>query len=282
MNLLGWQLSSTNTSETLSTQARGCGDNNSSMNPINQYNLEDSTLRTSPVHITRAHLKNDQIIEPSTPTSDHACPNCDDLDAQLEFVDKSSDIHNIDGRGYIKSTGVDNASSESDIQPGAPESDIHPDVDTDYVLESDGCDTQSVSPRSISPEPYNIEDHVEYRDGLFYTHEKSKPFPTLKNDAATCPQEKSEQKQLIKTCSTGDLRMYHKTDLKNKICAAEHRILQLEKKLAVVEGLYRSLALTTKYYHKSENIESRKITIPGIIKVLACGVFILQIGNIFK
>jgi hypothetical protein len=42
-------------------------------------------------------------------------------------------------------------------------------------------------------------------------------------------------KSLTKVSSTGNLRVYHKTDLKNKIGAVEHRLLILEQRLETME-----------------------------------------------
>ena len=125
------------------------------------------------------------------------------------------------------------------------------DVDSnhsDYVLDSDHTESPH-SPSSDQPE----------RDAL---------SGIIAEDAAASCILRRAGVSLTKVSSTGNLRVYHKTDLKNKISAVEHRLLFLEKRLQQLEK-------------KSTIIKSSDSSIPMAIKFVGGCLVLLYIGRIF-
>ena len=156
----------------------------------------------------------------------------------------------------VESTGVDIMPNQSNLSINTNAYDPHSQANqgnqgdsgdgSDYVLDSDA----SESPRSPSSEGGKIR-NVE-RSELIRRK-------TNKSDRSS--------KALVKTSSTGNLRVYHKTDLKNKISAVEHRLLMLEKRIINIE--------------KKNNIVVKEsgFGVPGIIKIIGGCLILLHIGK---
>jgi len=129
---------------------------------------------------------------------------------------------------------------------------VDPDGDSnnsDYVLDSD----HSESPRSPcfdQPESDHIAEPCSTADDA-----TSKSFILRKRT----------DKSITKVSSTGNLRVYHKTDLKNKISAVEHRLLFLEKRLQQLE--------------KKSTIIKSDSSIPTAIKFVAGCLLLLHLGR---
>jgi len=145
------------------------------------------------------------------------------------------------------------------------DSDKHSDG-SDYVLESDSgsispCDsnrlhnsnsdgnlqfieiTESVEKNNITGDQNNIFNQINKQ--ITKTEE-------LISDLI--PERK--QNILHKTCSTGDLRLYHKTDLKKKINIFEMRVAHIENKLTSVEN---KMDVLTKDLNKNQESNNYNI-----------------------
>lgn len=160
------------------------------------------------------------------------------------------------------------------------DSDKHSDG-SDYVLESDSgsispCDdnklhnsnsdsnlqfieiTESVEKKNQKTDQNNIFDQINKQ--ITKTEE-------LISDLI--PERK--QNILHKTCSTGDLRLYHKTDLKKKINTFEMRVAQIENKLKSVENKIDSL---TKDLNKNQDSNNY-----NILKWIGITIICLHMGK---
>jgi hypothetical protein len=138
--------------------------------------------------------------------------------------------------------------------PGQNDDDHMVDVDgdsneSDYVLDSDHSESPR-SPCSDQPESDMIAEPDSTTDVT-----TSKSFILRKRT----------DKSITKVSSTGNLRVYHKTDLKNKISAVEHRLLFLEKRLQQLE--------------KKSPIANQDSSIPTCIKLVAGCLLLLHIGR---
>ena len=124
---------------------------------------------------------------------------------------------------------------------------------SDYVLDSDHSDGGSdASPRNM----HNLNDYKES------CCDASIP--------ESCMMRKRSSKSLKKVSSTGNLRVYHKTDLKNKIGAVEHRLLMLEKRLSNIE---KQCSRNNDYDKNYDN------SIPTIIKFVGGCLILLHFGR---
>lgn len=162
----------------------------------------------------------------------------------------------------IGTAGVDNHSSlsneHSPVISGKKQNNGDDQQDgSDYILDSDECGSDS-SPRS---------DKVADRFNAL----NNKMIETSDNNAAQIQYNDTKirkrcDKSLTKVSSTGNLRVYHKTDLKNKINAVEHRLLMIEKRLQNIE--------------KSNNIQYEPdYSIPTIIKMVGGCLILLHLGR---
>ena len=130
---------------------------------------------------------------------------------------------------------------------------------SDYILDSDECGSDT-SPRS---------DKVD--EG--FKPLSSKMIETSDNKAARIQYNtkirKRCDKTLTKVSSTGNLRVYHKTDLKNKINAVEHRLLMIEKRLQYIEK-----------NNNNNNVQyGSDYSIPTIIKMVGGCLILLHLGR---
>jgi len=163
----------------------------------------------------------------------------------------------------VEASGLD-ASDQSPIISGELHNPVAPgtqgqnddstvDVDgesnhSDYVLDSDPSDSPR-SPCSDQPES-DIISKCTAADVMVASK--------------SCILRQRTDKSITKVSSTGNLRVYHKTDLKNKISAVEHRLLFLEKRLQQLEK---------KSTTKSDS------SIPTAIKFVAGCLLLLHLGR---
>lgn len=140
----------------------------------------------------------------------------------------------------------------------SPRKNVENSEGSDYVLESD---SNSSSPRSKKP--------LKSTEKSNQTDNNSKTTGTSTHAYAETQEyysqytTKSGPTEVKKTGSTGDLRMYNKTDLKNRIKNLDHRILTLEKRVAELE--------------KHTNIIPEKNdSVPFIIKAVAISLVFLH------
>ena len=122
---------------------------------------------------------------------------------------------------------------------------------SDYVLDSDHSESPR-SPSSDQPESDRLSGPLCTVDDVIV---QSKSHILRKRT----------DKAITKVSSTGNLRVYHKTDLKNKISAVEHRLLFLEKRLQQLE--------------KKSTIVKSDSSIPTAIKFVAGCLLLLHIGR---
>ena len=121
---------------------------------------------------------------------------------------------------------------------------------SDYVLDSDHSD----SPRSP------LSDH--------HSPPSRRSVPTSEQIVRRIRTDKT----LTKVSSTGNLRVYHKTDLKNKITAVEHRLLMLEKRILSVEKKCEVVV------GKSDD-DDEGFSVPTMIKIVGGCLLFLHFGR---
>ena len=141
---------------------------------------------------------------------------------------------------------------------------------SDYLLDSDLSDGSGRGSGSGTPTPSESYKNKTNRssDTKQYTdHEETSEHYKVRST-----QTKSG-KEVVKTSSTGDLRMYHKTDIKNHIRTLEHHINQLDVK---VELLNKHLA---RILQPQPVPKKTGFQIPSIIKIVGIGLLVIQIGR---
>jgi len=74
--------------------------------------------------------------------------------------------------------------------------------------------------------------------------------------------------------STGNLRVYHKTDLKNKITAVEHRLLMMEKRLLSIEKKCEVVIAKS-----DDDDDDEGFSVPTIIKIVGGCLLFLHFGR---
>ena len=157
---------------------------------------------------------------------------------------ESSDTKNI---LHNKSDSISNENYDNTSEQDPLVHYQHTELDdgSDYVLESDNSDSPEMNKSEI-------------------VKSETKKIRT---------QRKRTDKTLKKVSSTGNLRVYHKADLKNRIAAVEHRIVNTEKRLETIEKRLETI----------EKINEKKYTpdysIPTIIKIVGSCLLLLHIGK---
>jgi hypothetical protein len=160
----------------------------------------------------------------------------------------------------VSTAGVDNHSTSANIQSpvisGNKQSNSSDNGDgSDYILDSDECGSDA------SPRCDKVEDFKPPHVDQMHNHTD---VQIQYNDSRL---RKRCDKSLTKVSSTGNLRVYHKTDLKNKINAVEHRLLMMEKRLQNIE--------------KSCNIQNEAtFSVPAIIKIVGGCLILLHLGRV--
>jgi len=161
----------------------------------------------------------------------------------------------------IEASGIDCNPKQSPVESGSMiDTDAHnackkasngSDGDgSDYVLDSDHSD----SPRSP------LSDH-------------SPPARRSPPASEQIVRRLRTDKTLTKVSSTGNLRVYHKTDLKNKITAVEHRLLMMEKRLLSIEKKCEVVV------GKSDDDDDEGFSVPTMIKIVGGCLLFLHFGR---
>lgn len=143
---------------------------------------------------------------------------------------------------------------------------------SDYVLESDHSDSPShqlaairADTRQLVPIPQTNQATAEY----YSQYAQNIPGVYLA--------------PLKKTGSTGDLRMYNKTDLKNKINTIEHRLLMLEKRFESIEKYILKQEggrhEPDKHVQPSQPEQKQSSGMPSIIKIAVLSMILVQLGR---
>jgi len=125
---------------------------------------------------------------------------------------------------------------------------------SDYVLDSDHSD----SPRSP------LSDH--------HSPPSRRSVPTSEQIVRRIRTDKT----LTKVSSTGNLRVYHKTDLKNKITAVEHRLLMLEKRILSVE---KKCEVVVGKSDDDDDDDDEGFSVPTMIKIVGGCLLFLHFGR---
>lgn len=137
---------------------------------------------------------------------------------------------------------------------------------SDFILDSDHCDS-------------DVDNHDN--QDVDYHEQENQDDQHLENEQYTQTEHntkeyysqyvpKTTSYTIKKTGSTGDLRVYTKTDLKNKINNLEHRILMIEKRLE------RNMAVPV---YSKKIVKSEDYGIPGIIKFAMISLFLAHLGK---
>jgi len=153
----------------------------------------------------------------------------------------------------VEASGLDTSEPDASLQLDSEQNSYTVDADgdsnnSDYVLDSDHSDSPR-SPCSDQPES-DLNSKCTAADVMVASK--------------SCILRQRTDKSITKVSSTGNLRVYHKTDLKNKISAVEHRLLFLEKRLQQLEK---------KSTTKSDS------SIPTAIKFVAGCLLLLHLGR---
>ena len=184
--------------------------------------------------------------------------NTSDTNDQSTNSTESNNQHLL--RIAVSTAGVDNHSPPPTIQSpvisGNKQSNSSDNGDgSDYILESDECGSDA------SPRGYKVDD---FKVSSVNTIHNNPDVQIQYNESRL---RKRCDKSLTKVSSTGNLRVYHKTDLKNKINAVEHRLLMMEKRLQSIE--------------KSCNIQyESNFSVPSIIKIVGGCLILLHLGRV--
>ena len=150
---------------------------------------------------------------------------------------------------------------------------------SDFILDSDHCDSDHCdsdhcdsdhcdSDHCDSDVDHIDQEHNQEHDQDQYDQHTQTEHNTKEYYSQYVP--KTTPCTLKKTGSTGDLRVYTKTDLKNKINNLEHRILMIEKRLE------RNMAVPV---YSKKIIKSADYGIPGIIKFAMISLFLAHLGK---
>ena len=156
----------------------------------------------------------------------------------VESCDTNNILHN-------KSDSVSNQNNTSEQDSLVHYQHTELDDGSDYVLESDNSDSPEMNKSEI-------------------VKSETKKIRT---------QRKRTDKTLKKVSSTGNLRVYNKADLKNRIAAVEHRIVNTEKRLETIEKRLETIE------KNNEKKYTPDYSIPTIIKIVGSCLLLLHIGK---
>lgn len=156
--------------------------------------------------------------------------NHNNMDAQETFSDNlntKASTHKND----VSSNLHESVNSGNLVHNQDPDDDKRSDArsdSTDYVLDSD--DEKDEVKKHRGTEIKND----EVRETRYTKKTKSDTLTRklFEYNVSYIPKPK-----LIKTCSTGDLRMYSKKDLQNRINKTEHRLVKLEDRIHILESI---------------------------------------------
>jgi len=139
------------------------------------------------------------------------------MDSFLQWTNNEMSKNNQKVDTYISTSGVSTKTNQGSCEksPDIDKTDALSDGSgSDYVLDSDHCESPP-NPHCQSPSSPTFTP-IDPKKEFLESNEKS----GIKIRSL---------KPLEKTCSTGDLRVYYKQDLKNKVLQLEHRLAGLEK-----------------------------------------------------
>ena len=137
------------------------------------------------------------------------------MDSFLQWTNNEMSKNNQKVDTYISTSGVSTKTNQGEKSPDIDKTDALSDGSgSDYVLDSDHCESPP-NPHCQSPS-----------SPTFTPIDPKKEFLESKEKSGI---KIRSLKPLEKTCSTGDLRVYYKQDLKNKVLQLEHRLAGLEK-----------------------------------------------------
>ena len=142
---------------------------------------------------------------------------------------------------------------------------------SDFILDSDHCDSDHCDSDVDNQDNQDVDYHEQENQDDQHL-ENDQHTQTAHNTKEYYSQyvPKTTPYTLKKTGSTGDLRVYTKTDLKNKINNLEHRILMIEKRLE------RNMAVPV---YSKKIVKSEDYGIPGIIKFAMISLFLAHVGK---
>jgi hypothetical protein len=157
---------------------------------------------------------------------------------------------------------------------------------SDFILDSDHCDSDHCDSDHCDSDhcdsDVDIQDNQDEQDNQDNQDQNNQDNQDQdENDQYTQTEHNTKEYYsqyapkttpytLKKTGSTGDLRVYTKTDLKNKINNLEHRILMIEKRLE------RNMAVPV---YSKKIVKSEDYGIPGIIKFAMISLFLAHLGK---
>ena len=238
-------------------------------NAENKQNPTDTTFQ----HVSG--LKQPLFIQhPPTPSS---------LPESTKQCEQKYDDNNSDNSDYILSDQSDSPVNDFvESQPTEPTESTEPTEPTEL----------SISTANLHRSDHTVTGHTV--TGHTVT-DQSKP-PKIDSGNETPASEKNTRTIFInhmvkKTASTGDLRMYHKTDLRNSINTINHHQLLLEQRIQNIE---KELNIKTKYKSNQKIAKSAKstkcttnesnnynflISIPMSIKIIASALLLAHIGK---
>jgi len=155
------------------------------------------------------------------------------MDSFLKWTNNETPKNDQNVDTYISTSGVSTKINQGEKSTDIDKTDALSDGSgSDYILDSDNCEsppnTHRQSPTSPTFTPIDLKKE--------FLESKAKSNIKIRS-----------LKPLEKTCSTGDLRVYYKQDLKNKVLQLEHRLAGLEKHVDKLE------ASNSKQTAKSEN-----------------------------
>ena len=161
---------------------------------------------------------------------------------------------------------------------------------SDFILDSDHCDSDHCDSDHCDSDVDNQDekdkkdqdhqdvdhqdvDNQDKQDNQNDQHDENEQYTQTEHNTKEYYSQyapKTTPYTLKKTGSTGDLRVYTKTDLKNKINNLEHRILMIEKRLE------RNMAVPV---YSKKIVKSEDYGIPGIIKFAMISLFLAHLGK---
>jgi hypothetical protein len=143
---------------------------------------------------------------------------------------------------------------------------------SDFILDSDHCDSDLDNQDEQDQDNQDNQDEQDQdnQDDQYVENEQCTQTEHNTKEYYSQYAPKTTPYTLKKTGSTGDLRVYTKTDLKNKINNLEHRILMIEKRLE------RNMAVPV---YSKKIVKSEDYGIPGIIKFAMISLFLAHLGK---
>ena len=141
---------------------------------------------------------------------------------------------------------------------------------SDFILDSDHCDSDIDNQDEQDQDNQDNQDEQDQDQDQHIENEQCTQTEHNTKEYYSQYAPKTTPYTLKKTGSTGDLRVYTKTDLKNKINNLEHRILMIEKRLE------RNMAVPV---YSKKIVKSEDYGIPGIIKFAMISLFLAHLGK---